>query len=255
MYRNEYICKVGFTKVMDRTCGQCGGIYSSSEKSNCPKCNAPLIVPTIKTEKGPRPYCFTEVTLYPVMSQDIRQRYAAHREKAKGLPWIIRMKLWGKYDEKNNIVVPDRRTPWLTQKKEVRVLFQTPPIYTLFESKEHGTSLQILYTVKRGDDVQFLGPKEYSANAMEQHENLTAEVKSQEVAKIDTPPANNDMEEMKATLMQLTKRFLEMESKPAPAEVAQVNNQISDAPDPSEGYASEDLDTYEVERYTEYELY
>lgn len=159
MYRNEYISKVGFTKVLDLTCSNHGGMYTSNEHSTCPKCGKALIAPTFTTKEGVvRPYCITEVTLYPQMPEDVTNQQSSRTDKAKGIMPIIRMSLWGRYNKDNNTVVPDPRTQYLVPKRLVRTLFNTPPVFTTFTTKGKVTKLEQKYVFdhRKGDQIEFL---------------------------------------------------------------------------------------------------
>jgi len=162
MFRNEYIAKIGFTRTLDRTCSQCGGLYASNEKSHCPKCNQSLIITTHQTEEGPRPYCFTEVTLYPMMRQEAKDRHAKRTAAAKGLLYIIRMVLWGHYDKERNIVLPDARVPYLVPKRTIRVLFNNPHQLLPFTANDGSQKIEMKYTFdgREGDQVEFLDAKQ-----------------------------------------------------------------------------------------------
>lgn len=163
MFRNEYTAKIGFTRVLDRTCSQCGGLYSSNEKSHCPKCQQPLIVPTHQTESGPRPYCFTEVTLYPMMRQEAKDKHSKRTAASKGLLFTIRMTLWGRYDKVSHEVQPDARTRYLVPKRTIRVLFNNPPTLLPFIAKADGSQrIELKYTFDShdGDQIEFLDAKQ-----------------------------------------------------------------------------------------------
>jgi len=169
MFRNEYTAKIGFTRTLDRTCGQCGGLYSSNEKSHCPKCNQALIIPTHQTDEGPRPYCFTEVTLYPMMRQEAKDRHAKRTVAAKGLLYVIRMVLWGHYDKERSVVLPDNRVPYLVPKRTIRVLFNSPQQLLPFTANDGSQKIEMKYTFdgRDGDQIEFLDAKQTAQANME----------------------------------------------------------------------------------------
>ena len=169
MFRNEYIAKIGFTRTLDRTCGQCGGLYASNEKSHCPKCNQALIIPTHQTDEGPRPYCFTEVTLYPMMRQEAKDRHAKRTVAAKGLLYVIRMVLWGHYDKERSVVLPDNRVPYLVPKRTIRVLFNSPQQLLPFTANDGSQKIEMKYTFdgRDGDQIEFLDAKQTAQANME----------------------------------------------------------------------------------------
>lgn len=216
---------VGFTRVIDRTCPSCRGIYASREHSMCPKCVAALVVPTVQTEKGIRPYCFTEVTIYPIMPEKIQKAYMEGIKKSKSLIPVFRLKIWGKYDEANNIVVPDGITPYLTPKRQIILKSNMVPDFgEPFETK-HGRAIQILYVIKRwmGDSITLVGAKEGTTMAMDNAAALSAPAPKQapvptllvtqgctedeELAKLEL-----EIAEKKLKLLNMTKKAV-----PAPA--------------------------------------
>lgn len=168
MFRNEYTAKIGFTRVLDRTCPKDGGLYSSNEKSHCPKCNTPLVIPSHQVEGGARPYCFTEVTLYPMMRKESKERHAKRTEAAKGLLYVLRMTLWGRYDKERNVVEPDPRTQYLVPKRTIRVTFNNPPTVIPYTAKDQTTKLEWKYTFdsRDGDQIEFLDAKQTAETAM-----------------------------------------------------------------------------------------
>jgi len=168
MYRNEYTAKIGFTRVLDRTCLKDGGLYSSNEKSHCPKCNQPLVPPTRQSESGPIPYCFTEVTLYPLMRKETRERHAKRTEAAKGLLYTLRMVLWGHMDKETGVAVPDNRTQYLVPKRTIRVEFNNPPQLLPYTASDKSTKVEMKYTfdARDGDQIEFLDAKQTSATML-----------------------------------------------------------------------------------------
>lgn len=268
MFNTEYHARVGFVKVLDRTCTQCKGIWASNEHSTCPKCGLQLVLPTIQTDKGPRPYCFTEVTIYPVMPEKFKTAYADKLQKSKSLPWLVRLKLWGHYDEVNKIVTPNGRTPYLTPKKEILVKTNTPPLYSIFHTKEQVPILQILHEIGKNDSITFIGPKE--ASTIEQSTNavVTPNVNPpQEVKPVTTsvsaqPESNAVIEilKMKSELLETKLRLIELQSKSKPA---MPPTEVS-SPDPEnlseasmnsyaegdEGYSIEPLQELEMDLFS-----
>lgn len=242
MFKTNYHARVGFTRVIDRTCPTCKGIYSSNEHSVCPKCNVALVVPMANTTKGVRPYCFTEVVIYPIMSEAYQKAYVDKVQKSKALGFSIRLKLWGHYDETNNIVLPDNRTKYLTPKKEILVEINNPPIYSLFTTKEHKTVIQILHEIAHGDSIRFVGAKDNTAVAAPAQ--VAPAPKPAEVKQ--APVANSNTTEIMAlgkTIMDMTKKFETLMAAantatqaPAPTmvETNEVNVMEMSAPDPDE---------------------
>ncbi len=169
MFRNEYTAKIGFTRLLDRTCSKCGGLYTGSEYAHCPKCKQALVVPSFNTAEGPRKYCFTEVTLYPLMRQEAKDRHAKRTEAAKGLLYVIRMTLWGRYDKERDVVQPDPRTQYLVPKRVIRVLFNNPPTLIPYTANDQTTKVEMKFTfdIRDGDQVEFLDEKQTATALME----------------------------------------------------------------------------------------
>lgn len=242
MFKTNYHATVGFTRVIDRACPTCKGIYSSNEHSVCPKCNVALVVPMANTTKGLRPYCFTEVTIYPIMDEKGQKAYVDKVQKSKALGFMVRLKLWGHYDEANNIVLPDNRTKYLTPKKQILVETNNPPIYNLFTTKEKKTVVQILHEITHGDRITFVGAKDNTAVAAPAQvapAPKPAEVKQTTVVNNSTA----ELMELGKTIMDMTKRFETLmagvnTTKQAPAptmvETNEVNVMEMSAPDPDE---------------------
>lgn len=161
MEKHSYTAKIGFTKVLDLTCPKDGGMYSSNEKTTCPKCNQRLVPPTRKTEKGPVPYCFTEVTFYPMYPQDLKDSYAAKMKAAGGVPSVHRFVLYGYYDAQTNTLNPDARTRYLVPKRTIRLEFNTIPQYRPFQGKDGaGLEIKFVFSKKYGDEIEFLDAKQ-----------------------------------------------------------------------------------------------
>lgn len=208
MHRHEYTAKVGFVKTLDRTCKQHGGIYSSTEHSVCPKCQQPLVIPSHNTENGPRPYCFSEVTLYPLLQKEVKDRHEKRLKVAGGLITVIRVVLWGKYSQENNTLQPDPRVRYLAPKRTVRVLFNTPPLPKAYTAKDGSTKLELKYTFdgRHGDQFEFLDSKQEATAHMEATSNVSQPSPQINAGEYDTSSLNT----LANQLATLTKRFEEL---------------------------------------------
>jgi len=189
MYRNEFTAKIGFTRVLDRTCKQCGGLYSSNEKSHCPKCGQPVTIPTRQADDGPQAYCFTEVTLYPLMRQEMKDRHAKRTVAAKGMLYVIRMILWGHYDKERNIVLPDKRSQYMVPTRTIRVLFNNPPTLIPYTAKDGSQRVEMKFTFDghNGDQVEFLDAKQEMAVETAEADTAIANVASKTAAPTPDP--------------------------------------------------------------------
>jgi len=180
MFRNEYTAKVGFTRLLDRTCPKDGGLYASNEKSHCPKCQSPLVQPTrpgepARNETGPIPYCFTEVTLYPLLRKEVKDKHAARTASAKGVLYVIRMTLWGRYDTERGVLEPDGRTQYLVPKRTIRVEFNNPPTLIPYTANDKSTKIEMKYVFdgRAGDQIEFLDAKQTATASMAGAEAVT----------------------------------------------------------------------------------
>lgn len=234
MHRNEYVAKVGFVKTLDRTCQQCGGIYASNERSNCPKCGQPLVIPSHQTENGIRQYCFTEVTIYPLLQSDVKEAHKKRLAAANGLETVYRIVLWGKYDQTTNTLQPDARVRYLVPKRTIRVLLNTPPLPKLFQGNDKSTKLELKYTfdARRGDQFQFLDSKQEATTHMEA---TTPTTPAQEVV---TVVQDDVVKNLASQLAILTQQFAEL-TKPVNNKPAPVPSEESLNYDPSDDCVDE----------------
>lgn len=168
MFRTEFIAKIGFTRILDRTCPNCGGLYSGYERATCPKCNANLVMPVYNTDEGPKQYCLTELTLYPKLPERVKKVHLARTKSAKGLLYTIRVVLWGRYDKERNVVEPDARTRYLVPKRTIRVALYDPPVPIPFTAKDGTQKLEMHYVFsdRSGDQIEFLDEKQESSEMM-----------------------------------------------------------------------------------------
>jgi len=168
MFRTELTAKIGFTRLLDRTCPSCGGLYSSYEYAHCPKCQAVLVIPMHPAESGARPYCLTEVTLYPKMRKEDKDAHATRTKAAKGLLYTFRVILWGRYDKERNVVEPDARTRYLVPKRTIRVALYNPPTLIPFTAKDGTQKIEMKYvfSAKSGDQIELLDEKQESSEMM-----------------------------------------------------------------------------------------
>jgi len=119
-------------------------------------------------EDGVRPYCLTEVTLYPLMRKEATERHARRTASAKGLLYVIRLSLWGRYDKEKNLVTPDARTQYLVPKRTIRVLLNNPPTLIPYTAKDGTQKLEMKYVFdsRDGDQLEFLDAKQEAAVMM-----------------------------------------------------------------------------------------
>ena len=242
MFKNEYIAKVGFVKTLDRTCGPCGGMYASSERVACPKCNTALILPMTKGD-NPRPYLMTEVHLYPQEQQRHKDEFARKCAASGGLPFEIRMVLWGRYDKDTQTTVPDKRVQYLVPKRLIHVMFNTRPVPRTFHSTKDNQE-KLDFNFHAGDQMKFLDdPKQFEALTGQTTEQAAAEVgntttKTTPAASPETPPAQNNTAASKeptnadimSAIMGINNRVTALEGPATPTETTQGINP-EDIPD------------------------
>lgn len=238
MFRNEYTAKIGFTRVLDRTCPKDGGMYSSNEKSACPKCNSPLIPPTRKTDSGPVPYCFTEVTLYPKMPKAMQDLHVKRTEASKSLFYTIRMILWGRVDKDLGVAVPDKRSMYLVPKRTIRVVFNNPPQLKPFTAGDQSTKVEMKYTFdsRDGDQIEFLDSKQEMQLEAPAAETKVAESPAPTIDPIKVDPV---LASMKAQLDTLTAALNKVLPAPNPADSAMSMDSPEDYQPDAETLAQE----------------
>ena len=218
MYRNEFTAKVGFTRILDRTCSDCGGLYSSNEKSHCPKCAKPLVIPARPTSDGPLPYCFTEVTLYPLMRQETKDKHAKRTEAAHGLLYVIRVILWGTYDKERNIVVPDKRSQYMVPTRTIRALFNNPPTLIPYTANDGSQKIEMKFTFdwRLGDQIEFLDAKQEMATKIAEADTAIAQASNKTAAPVPDPAI---LQQQMTAIMEAFKAAGLVLPAPNPAEV------------------------------------
>lgn len=202
MEKHSFVAKIGFTKVLDLTCPKDGGLYSSNERTSCPKCSGRLVPPTRKTDKGQIPFCLTEVTFYPMLPQDVKDSYAAKMKAAGGLPSVHRFVLYGYFDAQTNTLNPDARTRYLVPKRTIRLEFNTTPQYRPFTGKNgDGLEIKFVFSRRYGDEIEFLDAKqEFEINQTNASPDKKATAPAANLPAIDM---NNPMMAMMAQFMQM----------------------------------------------------
>lgn len=90
-------------KYFDRTCTNCGGMYSSYEVAACPKCGGQL---GYITTKGGKPFAISEGTIYPYIEEDeVDHDLAAILSRKNGMPIRYRFKMFSFMDD-NGVLAP-----------------------------------------------------------------------------------------------------------------------------------------------------
>lgn len=254
MIKINYHARVGYTRVINRVCTTCKGVWASMEHSNCPKCNKALVHTAVKTPNGVRPYCFTEVTLYPVMPEKIKTTYMSKLQKSKSLGFIVKLKLWGHYDEATKTALPDNRTAYLTPKREVLVETNNPPLYSVFHTREGVPMLQILHEFGYGDKITYLGYKDnYN---VEETTRQTLIPPAPVAAPIPvSQPTNTDLEgqlnalqaQLKALMATITPQVSQPQKAEVAATISDLDNVVTFEGDCDENYYGEDITLFEID--------
>ena len=160
------VAKIGYTQVLDRKCPTHGGHYSSYEKSVCPKCSAGLIELTRVTVAGDTvKYCITEVTLYPLHTDDMMNNLIKRTKAAGGLMYTYRLSLFGHYDKATDTVTPDNRTRYLVPKRVIRLELNDFPVKKLyFSTRMQAQMIEVKYVFNDGlkDELEFCDDKQES---------------------------------------------------------------------------------------------
>jgi len=262
MFRNEYTARIGFVKTLDRTCPTHKGMYSSAEKTHCPKCNAPLVQFTVTTKRhGVRPQCLSEIVIYPIYRPEDEKIWESRTERAGGFGMQIRVNLWGRYDDERKIAYPDNRVQYLQPKRIARFCLNTKPLLKAYTSNKDGVPKQMIemkyeFNQGRGDQIEFLDkPAEHEAmttNAGAQpapHEAATGTPVDQPLpvnqpAKVEVPASTDAVVAIGQELMNLVKRFEDAVGTPSthtqPASEDEILKEAASQSPPADMDHSED---------------
>ena len=233
----QYHATVGYVRTIDRVCPTCKGIWSSRENATCPKCGISLVQMTATTEKnGVRPSCFTEIVLYPIIPEKEKVRYSEKMTKSKSLPFSIRLKLWGHYDEVNNVALQDNRVAHLPVKRTVLVDIGTVPLYSMFMAKGNTPVVQVLHEITSEDKITFLGSKESYEIADKEIAKSAPPAPPVEKKVVTSPTPDSAVIQLMQKQMDTMAKLMEsvLATKSAPVETTKEVIVESDAPDPGE---------------------
>jgi len=143
-------------KLFDRTCPQCGGMYSSYETANCPKCGDQLTF--ITTAKG-KAMSVSEGTFYPCLSTKQKESdLKATQATGNGIEATYRFKMFS-FADANGVLAPPQAHGFCHKGSlvEFRVI-NHQPIYSLFTTKEGTPKVEVLFLIYEnyGDSVTLI---------------------------------------------------------------------------------------------------
>ena len=217
--------------LFDRTCPACKGMYSSHERSNCPKCNAAL---TYLTGPEGRPIAISEGTVYPAFNDKQLQKDAAEISARKnGMPIKYRFKMFNFMDD-NGVLTPPIEHDRCRKGAKVEIVsmnHQCVPSWFMGKDISNPQSttkipwvefLVLVYT-NYGDYIKVLTEAEY-ANIVVHHP----------MNPDGTPAPIETGESVQEQLARLQSQFNELQGLSTPAQPPAVNTNVvdNDIPDP-----------------------
>ena len=234
MFKNHYTARIGFIRTLDRVCPTHGGRYSSNETANCPKCGVALVQFTVQTQQGVRPQCLTELVIYPVMRPADEKQWEERTAKAGGLKYQIRVSLWGRYDAERQVAYPDKRVQYMQPKRLIRIELNTKPIFRPYTSqKENGAQMiEVKYEFNhnRGDQIEFLDPKQASDELMTNAHAVTSP-QQQPInnAPAAQPAATGDAAKLDSMMQEIVALRAKLSGNPTPAPAAPQDAELMKA--------------------------
>lgn len=104
-YYFEIVGNLGHdNRLFDRTCPNCGGMFSSFQMSVCNKCNVPLVA--ITTGEG-KAMAISEGTIYPAFGPKQKERnQKAINNRKNGMQPVYRFKVFSFADENGMVSLP-----------------------------------------------------------------------------------------------------------------------------------------------------
>jgi len=162
MFRLDTVARVGFVKLIDRSCSSCGNLGSSKDDNTCTKCHAKWKPMLITTDDGDRPYCWTEVVFYPILTPTARTKYEKYLARINSIDTRYVVKLYGHYSKEQKVLIPAKVANYLPVGRWVRLSLNTKPELSLpFTSKDGQLTISNVYTLDRseGDQIELLSEK------------------------------------------------------------------------------------------------
>lgn len=151
-------------KLFSRTCAQCGGIHTNDGAVVCPTCNNPLV--SITTKNG-RAMMVSEGTIYPLMTQEQKDRDAQSRAKRRNSMEITyRFVLLSFANPDSGIVTEPPVHQYLTKGRQIMIETNHSPIVSWFGANDKTTKCEIRFSIlnSEGDFIKLLGRKESMEN-------------------------------------------------------------------------------------------
>lgn len=225
--------------LFDRTCPACGGMYSSHERSNCPKCNATLTYLTSSITG--QPIAISEGTIYPAFSDKQDRKDAAEISSRKnGMPIKHRFKMFSFMDDQG-VLVPPVEHGRCREGAKVEILSMNHRLVPSWfmgkddnnpgsSTKIHWVELLIMVYTNYGDYVKVLTEQEYASKVVHHPVNPDGSA-----TPIDTN--GNIQKELEYLQSEIARLQGVVGTQPAQAMSAEVSADSvgEDVPDPFEG--------------------
>jgi len=146
-------------KLFDRTCPNCGGMYSSHHVSTCTKCGQPL---TYITTGSGKPMSISEGTIYPSFTEKEKKRQAeAIANRKNGMDFIYRFKVFNFADDQG-VLSPPKNHHLLKSGAQIKITIINHAIIPSWflsgegETKKAKVELMMPIYPQYGDNVKIL---------------------------------------------------------------------------------------------------
>ena len=151
-------------KLFSRTCAQCGGIYANDGAVVCPTCNNQLVPITAKNDRA---MMISEGTIYPLMTQEQKDRDAQSRSKRRNsMEATYRFILMSFAHPETGTVVEPPIHKYLTKGRQIMIETNHSPIISWFKANDETIKCEVRLSVltNEGDFIKLLGRKESTEN-------------------------------------------------------------------------------------------
>jgi len=171
---NKKFAIVGYQKLINKMCPQCGYLASHKEHTTCPKHNIPLSTPFRIVDGKKEFYAFTEIGIY-IGNQDAQAEYAERRSRRKGAIMTHSFRLYCYLDKQTNQLVQDKRVPYLYPKRPILISYHKEPTARVYLTKEGKSAVDLRIDFDKEDKhaITFLPDGKKSVMAPETHKVAT----------------------------------------------------------------------------------
>ena len=151
-------------KLFSRTCANCGGIYSNTGTPACPTCNRTLVPITAKNDRA---MMVSEGNIYPIMTQEQKDREAQSRAKRRNSMEITyRFVLLSFANPETGVVVEPPQHQYLTKGRQIMIETNHNPVISWFKANDGSIKCEVRFGIltSEGDSIRLLGKKESMNN-------------------------------------------------------------------------------------------